>query len=168
MGSLSLLQWILPTQESKWGLLNCRQILYQLSYERKYSSSLFKTNRRSSLTSAYVKSLQSCPTLCNPMAIACQAPLSVGFSKHEHWNGLPCPSLGEHPDRAIKPASLRCPALAGMIFTTSTTWEAPRPSFEGNHQIRSGPPRIISLQINVKSTDWELQLHLQKSLGNVI
>ena len=33
MGSLSLLQWIFPTQESNRGLLCCRQILYQLSYE---------------------------------------------------------------------------------------------------------------------------------------
>ena len=32
VGSLSLLQGIFPTQESNWGLLNCRQILYQLSY----------------------------------------------------------------------------------------------------------------------------------------
>ena len=32
VGSLSLLQGIFPTQESSWGLLHCRQILYQLSY----------------------------------------------------------------------------------------------------------------------------------------
>ena len=32
VGSLSLLQWIFPTQESNQGLLHCRQILYQLSY----------------------------------------------------------------------------------------------------------------------------------------
>ena len=31
--SLSLLQGIFPTQESNWGLLHCRRILYQLSYE---------------------------------------------------------------------------------------------------------------------------------------
>ena len=31
--SLSLLQGIFPPQESNWGLLNCRQILYQLSYQ---------------------------------------------------------------------------------------------------------------------------------------
>ena len=30
--SLSLLQWIFPTQETNWGLLHCRQILYQLSH----------------------------------------------------------------------------------------------------------------------------------------
>ena len=33
VGSLSLLKQIFPTQESNRGLLHCRQILYQLSYE---------------------------------------------------------------------------------------------------------------------------------------
>ena len=33
MDSLSLLQGIFPTQELNWGLLHCRQILYQLSYQ---------------------------------------------------------------------------------------------------------------------------------------
>ena len=33
VGSLSLLQWLFPIQESNWGLLHCRQILYQLSYQ---------------------------------------------------------------------------------------------------------------------------------------
>ena len=32
-GSLSLLQEIIPSQESNWGLLHCRWILYQLSYQ---------------------------------------------------------------------------------------------------------------------------------------
>ena len=31
--SLSLLQWIFLTQESNQGLLHCRRILYQLSYQ---------------------------------------------------------------------------------------------------------------------------------------
>ena len=33
VGSLSLLQWLFPIQESNRGLLYCRQILYQLSYQ---------------------------------------------------------------------------------------------------------------------------------------
>ena len=33
VSNLSLLQWIFPTQESNRGLLHCRQILYQLSYQ---------------------------------------------------------------------------------------------------------------------------------------
>ena len=32
VGSLSLLQWIFPTQELDGGLLHCRQLLYQMSY----------------------------------------------------------------------------------------------------------------------------------------
>ena len=31
--ALSLFQRIFPTQESNWGLLHCRRILYQLSYQ---------------------------------------------------------------------------------------------------------------------------------------
>ena len=33
VGSLSLLQWIFSTQESNQGVLHCRRILYQLSYQ---------------------------------------------------------------------------------------------------------------------------------------
>ena len=40
VGSLSLLQGIFPTQESNRGLLCCRQILYQLSYQGSPFSSL--------------------------------------------------------------------------------------------------------------------------------
>ena len=45
------------------------------------------------------KSLQSCPTLC----VARQASLSMGFSRREHWGGLPCPPPGDLPDPGIKP-----------------------------------------------------------------
>ena len=35
---------------------------------------------------------QSCLTLCDPMTVAYQAPLSVGFSRQEYWGGVPLPS----------------------------------------------------------------------------
>ena len=38
------------------------------------------------------KSLQSCPTLCDPIDGSHQAPPSLGFSRQEHWSGLPFPS----------------------------------------------------------------------------
>ena len=42
---------------------------------------------------ATVMSLQSCPTLCDPIEIAAhQAPLSLGFSRQEYWSGSPFPS----------------------------------------------------------------------------
>ena len=58
---------------------------------------------------------QSCPTLAIPWTVACQAPLSMGFSRQEYWSGLPFPSLGCLPNPGIKPVS---PALAGGFFTT--------------------------------------------------
>ena len=43
VGSLSLLQQIFQTQESNWGLLHCRRILYQLSSQGStHHSYLFK------------------------------------------------------------------------------------------------------------------------------
>ena len=45
------------------------------------------------LFAATAKSLQSYPTLCDPIdGAAHQAPLSLGFSRQEHWSGLPFPS----------------------------------------------------------------------------
>ena len=55
--------------------------------------------------------------------VACQAPLSMGFSGQEYWSELPCPSPGDLPDTGIKLQSLTFPELAGRFFTSSTTWE---------------------------------------------
>ena len=55
---------------------------------------------------------------------ACQAPLSMGFSKQEYWSGLKCPHPGDLPNPGIKPTSLMSPALVGGFFITRVTWEA--------------------------------------------
>ena len=51
------------------------------------------------------KSLQSCLSL---WTVACQAPLSMGFSRQEYWGGLPCPSPGDLSNPGIE---LRSPGL---------------------------------------------------------
>ena len=51
---------------------------------------------------------QSCLTLCDPRTVACQAPPSMGFSRQEHWSGLPLPSPGDLPDPG---SELGSPAL---------------------------------------------------------
>ena len=43
-----------------------------------------------------------------PWTVACQACLSMEFSKQEYWSGLPFPSQGDIPDPGIEPGS---PAL---------------------------------------------------------
>ena len=68
--------------------------------------------------------LQLCPTLATPWTVARQAPLSMGFSRQEYRNGLPCSPPQDLPDPGTEPASFKSPALAGGFFTTSTTREA--------------------------------------------
>jgi len=51
-------------------------------------------------------------------AIACQALLSMEFSRQEYWNGLPFPPPGDLPDPGIEPTSLASSALAGEFFST--------------------------------------------------
>ena len=41
---------------------------------------------------AAAKSLQSCLTLCNPIDDSPPGSGSLGFSRQEHWSGLPFPS----------------------------------------------------------------------------
>ena len=57
------------------------------------------------------KSLQSCPTLCDPMG--CGPPDSSvhGILRQEYWSGLPCPPPGDLPDPGMEPQSPAAPAL---------------------------------------------------------
>ena len=52
----------------------------------------------------------------------------MGFPRQKYWSGLPCPPPGDLPNLGIEPTSLVSPAMAGGLFTTSATWEAPRPA----------------------------------------
>ena len=53
---------------------------------------------------------------CDPMDTgSCQAPLSMGFSRQEHWSGLPFSSPGDLPDPGIEPGS---PALQADSLPT--------------------------------------------------
>ena len=58
---------------------------------------------------------KSCPTLTTPWMVACQASLSVGFSRQEYWSGLPFPSPGDLPNPGIEP---RSPTLQADALTS--------------------------------------------------
>ena len=66
-----------------------------------------------------------------PWTVACQAPLSMGFSRQEYWGGLPFHPPGALSDPGIKPTSPACPVLAGGFFTTWAIGEA---------QVYNAPP----------------------------
>ena len=59
-----------------------------------------------------------------PWTLARWAPLSMGFSREKYWSGLLFPSPGDLPDPGTESVSPASPALAEIVFTTSTTWDS--------------------------------------------
>ena len=52
-----------------------------------------------------VKLLSRVRLFAAPWTVAYQAPRSLGFSRQEHWSGLPFPSPGDLPNPGIEPGS---------------------------------------------------------------
>ena len=110
VGTLSLLQGIFPTQESGQGLLHCRWILYQLSYQGspKVPWSEVKWSE--------VKVTQLCPTLCDPMDYTVHGILQARILE---WIDFPF-SRGSSKPRDQTQVSL----IAGRFFTSWAIREA--------------------------------------------
>ena len=71
----------------------------------------------------YVPSCFSCVRPFTTLwTVACQAALSMGFSRQEYWSRLSCPPPGDLPDPRMEPMSLMSCALAGRFFPTSARW----------------------------------------------
>ena len=71
-----------------------------------------------------------------PRTEAHQALLSLEFSKQACWSRLPCPPLGDLPERGTEPLSLVCLALAGF------------PGSPGKrHTARKSPPPLSLQQL---------------------
>ena len=60
---------------------------------------------------------KSCPTLATLSTVACQIPLSMGFSRQENWSELPFPSPGRGVGLLVSAAKSRqsCPTLCDPI-----------------------------------------------------
>ena len=65
-----------------------------------------------------VQPLSSAQLFATPWTVPCQAPLSMGFSRHKYWSGLPFPTSGDLPDPRIEPTSFASPTLASGFFIT--------------------------------------------------
>ena len=96
VGSLSLLQWIFLTQEWNQGLLHCRWILYQLSYQG-----------NPNFTQCYLTfvSWENYMWVKNQQLEPCMKPIGTGLRKEYHWD-VCC-----HP--------------VCLTYTLSTSWEMP-------------------------------------------
>ena len=82
-------------------------------------------------------------SFATPWAVACQAPLSMGFPRQGPWSGLPFPSPGDLPDPSIKPAS---PALHSLLLSY---YRSPRKIRWAN--LRCGIPRASQAALVVKN-----------------
>ena len=71
----------------------------------------------------HAQSLQSCPTLFNPMDYRLPGSSSTEFSRQEYWSGLPCPPPRDLSNTGIEPASLVSPTLQEDSLLLSY-WEA--------------------------------------------
>ena len=89
--------------------------------------------------------------IVTPWTAACWAPLSIGFSRQEYWNGLPCPPPGDLPNPRIKPVSLMSnlhwqagslpppgkPSQTGKLMVEKNIWELFLPSNARNYRSKN-------------------------------
>ena len=130
MGCHVLFQWIFLTQELHRSLLqlpHCRQVLYPLSHLGSSLSSAAKLLN-------HFSRVRLCAT---PQTAAHQAPPSLGFSRQEHWSGLPFPSpMHESGKWKVKVKSLSRVRLLA-------TWEAVVSNSVRPHGLQ--PTRLLCL-----------------------
>ena len=88
---------------------------------------------------------QLCLTLCDPMTVAPQDPLSMGFSRQEHGSGLPYLSPEALPHPRIKPAS---PALQASLLKSKSQFALSFPF------LAVGQTKEFNEQLTYSPHDW--------------
>ena len=106
-----------PTEEAKARLL-CLPFRPERPGRRGFPSSNLTYSRGHTVQPVTARVLSRVRLLATPGTVAHQAPLSMGFSRQEHWSGLPFPSPGDLPNPGIEPTSLESPASAGRFLAT--------------------------------------------------
>ena len=129
VGCLFFILGIFPIQGPNLSLLRCRQILYHWAIREaplhsksipylfkhfpvmgiQFRFQMFapkKKKKEAPIKRLWkVKLLSHVRLLVTPWTTAYQAPLSMGFSRHEYWSGLPFPSPGDLPIPGIEAGS---------------------------------------------------------------
>ena len=90
------------------GILQARILEWIAMPSSRGSSQPKNRTRVSCVAAAAAKSLQSCPTLCDPIDGSPLGSPSLGFSRQEHWSGLPFPSPMPESESEVAQS---CPTL---------------------------------------------------------
>ena len=124
--SMATLFWELTL--CKWFICTVQFSHYNIPSKWLFYSSLLFKYQKCLLILKYLcvcaKSLQSCPTLCNPLECSLPGSFVHGDSPGKPMEWLLCPPAGDLSTPGIEPLSLTS-ALAGGFFTTRATWKAP-------------------------------------------
>ena len=106
---------------------------------------------------AHAQSLNCVWPFAIPWTVVHQAPLSMGFSRQEYWNGLPFPPPRDLPNPRKEPKYSMSPELAGRFFTTEPpVLKSFRPWVKQTYVWISAPPL----------TDWANLTTLLPSLSD--
>ena len=111
-----ILAWRTPWTEQPGGLQSMGSHRVRQDLARRVIMRNVLNKAQCLIAAAAAKSLQSCPTLCDPWTVAHRAPPSMGFSRQEYWSGSPFPSPGDLPDPGIEPGS---PTLQADTLTSA-------------------------------------------------
>ena len=110
------------------------------------------------LAAAAAKSIQSCPTLCDPIDGSPPGSPSLGFSRQEHWSGLPVPAPMHENEVAQS-----CPTLSYPMDCS-----LPGSSFHGIFQARALEWGAIAFSSLVASErQSKVQIRIQMVIPNV-
>ena len=94
---------------------------------------------------------QSCFTLSTPWTVVHQVPLSMEFSRQEHWSGFPFLSPGDLPDPGIEPASPASLVLTGRFFTTEPPW---KPHLTFDHLLKGLISNSVTMELGRQHMIW--------------
>ena len=92
-----------------------------------------------------MKSLSRVQLFASLWTVACQAPVSMGFSQQEYWTGVPFPSPGDLSDPGIEPKS---PSLQADSLPSEP---AGKPKAPGAGLI----PEITEMNTNLRRSMWK-------------
>ena len=105
------------------------------------------------------KSLQSCPTLCDPTDCSLPDSSVHGFSRQEYWSELPCPPPGALPIPGIEASS---PALQADSLPLSH-WGSPQWCWLHLNAGSSHGPRWSAVLLGIQP--WDLLSHRNRKVN---
>ena len=92
------------------------------------------------LVKVKVKSLSHVWLFATPWTVACQAPLSMGFSRQEYWSRLPFPSPGNLSNPGIEPRS-------SALQADTLTSEPPGKPKSSSNYLKKGKVNLIAFYL---------------------